>query len=360
MSTPLLASTTCSILSADPLAKADPVRVSQPCIAWVGEAAQPRLARSPPVSANLLLPIRVESLAKCRPSRTCRKTRTCRPGLAARELAVRLVAGVLMQKRPLEQVLAECPRAREFAALEARDRALARAVAATVLRRQGELEHVLSAFLERPLPPTRAACGRSCSPAPPSSSASTCPRTRSSIWRWRRPGATAARIASPSWSMPCCGASPSAGRELLAAPGSRAPQHPRLAVAALERGLRRRRPRAASPRRACARRPSTSASRRDAPAWAERLGGRLLPTGSIRLARARPHRGPARLRRGRVVGAGRGRSAGDARRRRCRRQHGRGPVRRARRQDRGSGRRRRPSHGRRPVGRRGSTACART
>ena len=73
-------------------------------------------------------------------------------GLAARELAVRLLAGVLLDKRPLEQVLAEASAAPRFAALEPRDRALARAVAATALRRQGELEHVLGAFLERPLP----------------------------------------------------------------------------------------------------------------------------------------------------------------------------------------------------------------
>jgi 16S rRNA (cytosine967-C5)-methyltransferase len=74
------------------------------------------------------------------------------PGLAARTLAVHLLAGVLMEARPLAQVLAECATASRLAALQPRDRALARAVAATVLRRQGELEHVLKAFLERPLP----------------------------------------------------------------------------------------------------------------------------------------------------------------------------------------------------------------
>src|SRR5204863_6454090 len=74
------------------------------------------------------------------------------PGLAARTLAVHLVAGVLIDRQPLEQVLAECSARPQVAAMEARDRALARAVAATVLRRQGELEHVLNAFLERPLP----------------------------------------------------------------------------------------------------------------------------------------------------------------------------------------------------------------
>jgi 16S rRNA (cytosine967-C5)-methyltransferase len=73
-------------------------------------------------------------------------------GLAARELAVHLLAGVLMYRRPLEQVLAEATARPEFAALEARDRALARAVAAAALRRQGELELVLNSLIERPLP----------------------------------------------------------------------------------------------------------------------------------------------------------------------------------------------------------------
>jgi 16S rRNA (cytosine967-C5)-methyltransferase len=74
------------------------------------------------------------------------------PGLAARRLAVRLVAGMLLRKRPFDQVLAESAARPEVVALEPRDRAFARAVAAAALRRQGELEHVLNAFLERPLP----------------------------------------------------------------------------------------------------------------------------------------------------------------------------------------------------------------
>jgi 16S rRNA (cytosine967-C5)-methyltransferase len=80
------------------------------------------------------------------------KRRAAPAGLAARELAIRLVAGVLIHGRPFEQVLAENSSQPQVAALEPRDRALARAVAATVLRRQGELEHVLNTFLERPLP----------------------------------------------------------------------------------------------------------------------------------------------------------------------------------------------------------------
>ena len=73
-------------------------------------------------------------------------------GLAARRLAASLVAGVLAGRRPLEQVLADLARQPDLSLLHPRDRALARMVAATVLRRQGELEHVLNAFIERPLP----------------------------------------------------------------------------------------------------------------------------------------------------------------------------------------------------------------
>jgi 16S rRNA (cytosine967-C5)-methyltransferase len=57
---------------------------------------------------------------------------------------------VLFERRPLEQGLAAAPAA--AAAMEPRDRAFARLLAATVLRRHGELEHVLRAFLDKPLP----------------------------------------------------------------------------------------------------------------------------------------------------------------------------------------------------------------
>jgi len=79
-------------------------------------------------------------------------TRPAPAGLAARELAIRLVAGVLIHKRPFDQVLEHASARPEFTHLEPRDRALARAIAAAVLRRLGELEVVLNAFLEHPLP----------------------------------------------------------------------------------------------------------------------------------------------------------------------------------------------------------------
>jgi 16S rRNA (cytosine967-C5)-methyltransferase len=70
-------------------------------------------------------------------------------GLPAREAAVRLVAAVLHERRALDEALAK-----EFASSELppRDRGLARLIAGTVLRRLGELEAVLSGYLEKPLP----------------------------------------------------------------------------------------------------------------------------------------------------------------------------------------------------------------
>src|SRR5262249_37487226 len=74
------------------------------------------------------------------------------PGLAARQLAHALIAAVQIDRRPLDQALAEAAARPETAAMEQRDRAFARLLAATVLRRLGELEQVLRAFLEKPLP----------------------------------------------------------------------------------------------------------------------------------------------------------------------------------------------------------------
>jgi 16S rRNA (cytosine967-C5)-methyltransferase len=79
------------------------------------------------------------------------KGRPVPAGLAARELAHRLIAGVLVNHRPLEDALAAASARPEVVAMEARDRAFARALAATVLRRLGEIEHVLARFLQQPL-----------------------------------------------------------------------------------------------------------------------------------------------------------------------------------------------------------------
>ena len=70
------------------------------------------------------------------------------PGLLARRLAAEIVGGVLRKRRPLDDLLATS----SLGALPERDRALVRAIVATVLRRLGTLRHLISAALERGLP----------------------------------------------------------------------------------------------------------------------------------------------------------------------------------------------------------------
>ena len=70
-------------------------------------------------------------------------------GLAAREAAVRLIAAVMHKQRSLDEALAKV-----FSsdALAPRDRALARLIAGTVLRHAGELKSVLTGYIEKPPP----------------------------------------------------------------------------------------------------------------------------------------------------------------------------------------------------------------
>jgi len=75
------------------------------------------------------------------------------PGLAARRVAVEIIEGVLRRGRPLDEQLESHP---GLAALADRDRALARRLIATVLRRLGTLRHLLSLFLDRGGPPAKA------------------------------------------------------------------------------------------------------------------------------------------------------------------------------------------------------------
>jgi len=72
------------------------------------------------------------------------------PGLAVRRIAADMVEGVIRRRRALDEVLDTTG---ELAALEDRDRALARALVGTVLRRLGTLRHLLWPLLERGLPP---------------------------------------------------------------------------------------------------------------------------------------------------------------------------------------------------------------
>jgi 16S rRNA (cytosine967-C5)-methyltransferase len=61
-------------------------------------------------------------------------------------------AGVVERGQAFDEVFAETAAREPFNALEPRDRSFARLIAATSIRRQGEIEHVLTGFLERPLP----------------------------------------------------------------------------------------------------------------------------------------------------------------------------------------------------------------
>jgi 16S rRNA (cytosine967-C5)-methyltransferase len=73
------------------------------------------------------------------------------PGLAARRFAADILDGVLRRHRPLDELL-DVARHPGLGALADRDRALVRHLVATVLRRLGTLRHVLGLFLDRGLP----------------------------------------------------------------------------------------------------------------------------------------------------------------------------------------------------------------
>jgi 16S rRNA (cytosine967-C5)-methyltransferase len=74
------------------------------------------------------------------------------PGLAARVAAADILDGVLRRRRPLDEQLDDAHADTAFAALPERDRALTRALAATVLRRLGSLRHLIGLFVEQGLP----------------------------------------------------------------------------------------------------------------------------------------------------------------------------------------------------------------
>lgn len=77
------------------------------------------------------------------------------PGYAVRALAVRIVSSVFDRKRALDDALTSAFAHPSAEGLELRDRALARLIATTVLRRRGELDVIVGHFIERPLPPDR-------------------------------------------------------------------------------------------------------------------------------------------------------------------------------------------------------------
>ncbi len=76
-------------------------------------------------------------------------------GLLARELACDVVAAVLQHGRTLDEALNAAMVRAEAQSLPAKDKAFARSICATVLRRHGQLDALIATFIERPLPRER-------------------------------------------------------------------------------------------------------------------------------------------------------------------------------------------------------------
>jgi 16S rRNA (cytosine967-C5)-methyltransferase len=75
------------------------------------------------------------------------------PGLATRRIAVDILEAVLRNRQPLDEQLSGKMAHAGFLALDERDRALARNIVATTLRRLGTLRHLIHKFLDKGLPP---------------------------------------------------------------------------------------------------------------------------------------------------------------------------------------------------------------
>ena len=72
-------------------------------------------------------------------------------GLPPRRAATKLLEAVLGQGKALDATLGEHASTEPFSGIGERDRALARAIAATALRRKGQIDAIFDSFLERPL-----------------------------------------------------------------------------------------------------------------------------------------------------------------------------------------------------------------
>lgn len=78
-------------------------------------------------------------------------------GFEARHLAVSLLQAVLRDGKPFDEALGNSYTAVRYRTMAARDRALARAIAAATLRRAGQLAAVIQSFLDKPLPDNKGA-----------------------------------------------------------------------------------------------------------------------------------------------------------------------------------------------------------
>ena len=87
-----------------------------------------------------------------RSAKTAAKPLAEPPGLAVRRIAADIIDGVLRRHRPLDEQLEGANAHPGLAGLPDRDRALVRALVAMVLRRLGTLRHLLGLLLDRGLP----------------------------------------------------------------------------------------------------------------------------------------------------------------------------------------------------------------
>jgi 16S rRNA (cytosine967-C5)-methyltransferase len=78
-----------------------------------------------------------------------------RAGLPARQMAVRLLAAVLKDRHPFDEAFDQIGAEERFKKLEPRDRAFAYAIVLTVLRRAGQLRAMIANFIEKRLPKKR-------------------------------------------------------------------------------------------------------------------------------------------------------------------------------------------------------------
>lgn len=89
---------------------------------------------------------------KVRPGNEQAPARPPQVGLAARELATDLIVDVLHEHQTFDESLVKRLQSRAYAALEPRDRGLARTIASNALRFANPLNDILAGILDKPLP----------------------------------------------------------------------------------------------------------------------------------------------------------------------------------------------------------------
>src|SRR5690606_1714109 len=131
--------------------------------AGIRKARPPRLCRSPPApfvraSGPASVPFRrlaqamgLSELSRSATNRAtpARMTHPTPEGLAARRAALALLQAVLNHRRPLDEALESMP---AIKALDPRDRAFARLLTATTLRRLGQVDALIDHAVTRGLP----------------------------------------------------------------------------------------------------------------------------------------------------------------------------------------------------------------